>query len=1418
MCAEGRLDARDYDQAMADYKEQRQSKDESSCKPFVDAYMKHYRYADSIFRKSMEHAVHGYSLPNLDEDSEPPQRLELDERDLDELQCTTLRLHRRYSRQGLIVRESTRHLEFIEETGENSVGGAVSSQASDGASHRAIPSTGVAAASKRTGVGAQRAEAELQRILELRERGRRSEKALKLLPVRQKLPSFARREALLEVLRARRILVVSGATGCGKTTQVPQFILDDALDRGMSDVQIFCTQPRRISAVGVATRVAEERGEEVGVSVGYQIRMKKVAGTKTLLTFCTTGILLRKMLDNPRLDGVTHVVLDEVHERNINSDFLLVILRDLLIVRPDLRVVLMSATLDADQFASYFEAMTKDKTLNDEQAAERIQKMLAKVLRCHNKAFAVGRHHMHDSDDDDDDDDDGDDDYLDDDDIDYGAYMDGDEEDWDRRREEIVKAEEHWLDELPISAAWAAKEARSGANLDGKSDLAREVPVVHVPGFMFDVEEFYLEDILETLHFDLNACLRELGLDTGRHRRVEGFGDYMSALNEGQLDHAFEDSSDRTLAGVKAFGAGQCGIVAPLVVKLCEHIHASDNDSARTKYGMGAILIFLPGQSDIEAVVKALELSRDQSGASWLILPLYGALPPEDQALVFDRPPVGVRKIVVATNIAESSVTVDDVMFVIDGGKHKEMTYDHTLQLSCLLPAWVSKASAKQRRGRAGRVRAGCCYRLYPRPLFEEMSDYAVPEIMRTPLEQLCLQVRGLKLARNGQGGIAHFLSKSLTAPCDIGVATAISKLHHIGALSVDESLTALGVQLAELPMDPCLGKGIIYAMLVFGCTDEILVLGALVSLGRSPFFEPFRDDEKRDARASHESFLCGTNSDHRAWLECYVAWSNRPMRERGSFAFTRFLNNRILGEAREMQRELRQTFGRARLVLGPPTALGARQVHERWPLVRAALAAGYMPSVARAKGKFAFNCPDVGTVKQARGSLAGQNRRAEKQRYSVYAKRIKALSGVFVYDMSPISPVVACLFGRGDESGKLMQFSASGARLNATGGIGDICSFASEEEYAMFHALCDVGPTKLNAVKRAFNMLPRSGSLKRFLKRCDDRIVVENGVIAASRTVVRRYYGPDSGIFFEVDPAVVETIDSARQCLLTVVNRRLDRRTLQADEWDFLEVVRHVVMNAFLGEYRSELIPKDSNHVIREMIEREKYQAGVAAPQPQRGLQMGRARPSGDRPLGSGPRQVSSSGSQSNGYTESKRKGLARGKVGGPSRGVRDSTVIHADAVQAGDDTSQRDRPREMQQSSSRRPQFRQANGNHQHGQQQKQQQQRQKQRVQQQQQQQQRQQQQQHPSAASSDMVAIGSGRTSTSDDSAMVPCDIDGEEHVDPRLAAKRRRRKERRKRERQQKKAGRRPSGVDMQSDASAGMSRAPATVSSEAMCE
>nr|GMC51507.1 DExH-box ATP-dependent RNA helicase DExH3 [Ipomoea batatas] len=490
----------------------------------------------------------------------------------------------------------------------------------------------------------------------------------KMIEFRRSLPAYKERESLLNAISQNQVVVVSGETGCGKTTQLPQYILESEIEaaRGAT-CSIICTQPRRISAMAVSERVAAERGENLGESVGYKVRLEGMKGRDTRLLFCTTGILLRRLLVDRNLEGVTHVIVDEIHERGMNEDFLLIVLKDLLHRRPELRLILMSATLNAELFSSYF----------------------------------------------------------------------------------------------------------GGA------------PRIHIPGFTYPVRSHFLENILEMTGYRLTPYnqIDNYGQDkmwkmqkqTLRKRKTQ----IASAVEDALETASFREYSPRTRESLSCWNPDSIGF------NLIEHVLCHICRRERP----GAVLVFMTGWDDINALKDQLQanpLLGDSSRV--LLLACHGSMASTEQRLIFDKPEDGVRKIVLATNMAETSITINDVVFVLDCGKAKETSYDALNNTPCLLPSWISKASARQRKGRAGRVQPGECYHLYPRCVHDTFAEYQMPELLRTPLQSLCLQIKSLQL-----GSISEFLSKALQPPESLSVQNAIEYLKMIGAFDEDENLTLLG-------------------------------------------------------------------------------------------------------------------------------------------------------------------------------------------------------------------------------------------------------------------------------------------------------------------------------------------------------------------------------------------------------------------------------------------------------------------------------------------------------------------------------------------------------------------------------------------------------------------------------------------------
>ncbi|XP_068159676.1 putative ATP-dependent RNA helicase DHX57 [Drosophila tropicalis] len=625
---------------------------------------------------------------------------------------------------------------------------------------------------------------ENRRLLQQFNERRRDERYQKVINGRKQLPAFAEMERILALIEQSPVVVISGETGCGKSTQVPQFILDNwffqSLQRSddknidMPHVEIICTQPRRLSAIGVAERVAAERLDRIGQLVGYQIRLENKISSSTRLSFCTTGILLRRLASDPLLGTVTHVIVDEVHERSEESDFLLLILKHILRERKDLKVILMSATLNASLFSDYF----------------------------------------------------------------------------------------------------------GGA------------PVLDIPGRTFPVQQLFLEDILEVSNFvmetDTKFCRKLKKSELAELMWEQEYADVQATgqppgkkikdekLTLAETYNRYADFSKTTCRSI--YQMEPMMINPDLIESVLTYIVEGSHEWPRE----GTILIFLPGFQEIQTVHDSLldhSIFSPRAG-KFVLVPLHSSLSGDDQALVFKRAPPGKRKIVLSTNIAETSVTIDDCVFVIDCGLMKEKCFDSNRNMESLDLVWVSRANAKQRKGRAGRVMPGICIHLYTSHRFHEhFLAQPVPEIQRVPLEQIVLRIKTLQMfARLNTPSV---LLETLEAPTEDSVMGALSRLRNVGALDAEDQLTPLGHHLAALPVDVRIGKLMLYGA-IFQCLDSVLTIAACLS-NKSPFVSPL--NKRTEADRAKRLFALG-NSDHLTVLHAYRKWLD--VAKRGNYAASR--------------------------------------------------------------------------------------------------------------------------------------------------------------------------------------------------------------------------------------------------------------------------------------------------------------------------------------------------------------------------------------------------------------------------------------------------------------------------------------------------------------------------------------------------
>lgn len=701
---------------------------------------------------------------------------------------------------------------------------------------------------------------------------------------RAKLPACKMQLEILSAVEQNQVVVVMGETGCGKTTQIPQFILDSFISAGKGSLcKIVCTQPRRISAITVAERVAQERGVACGQKseVGYQIRLEnEMPADQGSILFCTTGIVLQWLQDNPLLNGITHIIVDEVHERDMLCDFLLIILKDILKVREDLKVILMSATLDRENISTYFGGC----------------------------------------------------------------------------------------------------------------------PTIQIPGLTFPVEVLMLEDVIEMIGYDADEHLQ----GKKKHSRMSKQLREQNAL-EYDAKSAYLSSlesrySPQTVKAVEFWNEEEIdlNLVACLIKHICLHEKG------------GAILVFLPGWEQIKKMKTLITKDRYICPNS-LIVPLHSLMPTINQREAFEKPADGIRKIVLATNIAETSITIDDIVFVIDAGKIKMQNFDHSHDIATLKPEWVAKSNAKQRKGRAGRTQSGICYRLYTKFREERLEDYQLPEMLRVRLEEIILRVKLLKL-----GFAQEFLHKAMDPPSEVMIAKSVDLLKKLDALDEFESLTPLGYHLAQLPMAPQLSKMCILGA-VFSCLDPVLSIAASLSF-REPFMIPMGREKEVDNMK--KTMACNTCSDHMLLCRIIEEYESSVRRGYGpKYCYDHFLSSNTLKMLVNLKGQLAEHLYKLKFTHScDPKDPSYNRNSCNVPVLKAIICGGLYPNVAilcrNAKKHVPPKLMDnsSGTVQFHPKSVNCDLTNCEKKLF-VYFLKVKS-SQNFLHDSSIVNFLPVVLFG----------------------------------------------------------------------------------------------------------------------------------------------------------------------------------------------------------------------------------------------------------------------------------------------------------------------------------------------------------------------------------------------------------------------
>jgi pre-mRNA-splicing factor ATP-dependent RNA helicase DHX16 len=575
-------------------------------------------------------------------------------------------------------------------------------------------------------------------------------KKMTIAECKTSLPVFPFREKLLQAIEEHQVLIVEGETGSGKTTQIPQYLYEHGFCKRTNaegeviTVKIGCTQPRRVAAMSVSARVAEEMGVKLGNEVGYSIRFEDCTSERTVLKYMTDGMLLREFLSEPDLGSYSVMIIDEAHERTLHTDILFGLIKDISRFRPDLKLIISSATLDAEKFSEFFD----------------------------------------------------------------------------------------------------------------------DAPIFRIPGRRFPVDIYYTK-------------------------------------------------------------APEADYIDACVVTVLQ-IHVTQP--------LGDVLVFLTGQEEIETCQELLTERTKKLGSKikeLLIVPIYANLPSDMQAKVFEPTPKGARKVVLATNIAETSLTIDNIIYVIDPGFNKQNSYNARTGMESLIVTPVSKASANQRAGRAGRVAAGKCFRLYTAWAYQhELEANSVPEIQRVNLGNVVLLLKSL-----GINDLIHF--DFMDPPPHETLVLALEQLYALGALNHMGELTKMGRRMAEFPTDPMMSK-MILASEKYKCSSEILTIAAMLSNNASIFYRP--KDKIIHADTARKNFF-SPGGDHLTLMNVYNQWAETD--HSTQWCYENFIQFRSMKRARDIRDQLEGLLERVEIDLNADQAVDIVNI-------RKAITAGYFYHTSR--------------------------------------------------------------------------------------------------------------------------------------------------------------------------------------------------------------------------------------------------------------------------------------------------------------------------------------------------------------------------------------------------------------------------------------------------------------------------------------
>ncbi|XP_037812278.1 DExH-box ATP-dependent RNA helicase DExH1 [Lucilia sericata] len=753
---------------------------------------------------------------------------------------------------------------------------------------------------------------------------------------KQELPIYHYQGELHQMLKQHNVFIINGETGSGKTTQVPQYILNEATRRNRP-CRIVVTQPRRVAAVSVAHRVAKERGEPLGETVGYQIRMESRVKKTSNLIYTTSGCFLRSIMADVRdlFRKVSHVIIDEIHERDKNTDFTLITIKEQLKLNKDLKVILMSATMDIQLLSNYFDNCP--------------------VLNVPGQGYDVKIYHLEDI-------------------LFHTGYRTALMEKYLRSMQEAFPTPTSMFSDniletmMNHTTADRLEDEYMQQVLDSLIEQCCESVEIRSKeelNEMFDQIQYYIE----SEGMSINAGHSETGLTPLMAACKCNMPEFVQFLilrqaNVGIRDHDGYEAID--YARLHADGLclqilmGSTNCVER--VKQQEELSQQDkekhrilaayqqqfNDDNEVDHDLilslleglyrnghsGAIMVFLPGYNDI---VQQRDLIQSTLPAgTYKLCILHGHMDSKDQFEALQRHPV--RKIILSTNIGQTSITIPDLAYIIDSGKVKMNTYDSITESSQLQAIWISQADACQRSGRAGRTQNGVCYRLYSKAKYQFMPQFSIPEFMRIPLTEICLYAKTLE----PKCGVQTYLQKSLNPPSTLSIQNAVRKLKILGVFRDDESVTELGKHLVDIPLDVQLGKCLLYGVFL-KCYDPILTICAYHSV-KDPFILPTDRSAQGQASFQRKSFSGQSFSDqmgilslHKSYME--VRHNPRKVRE--------FCNKYFLSHsAMEMFCATRKQINDVIKNMFNINYMD-KMFNNDWHMIQLCLVAGFYPNVA---------------------------------------------------------------------------------------------------------------------------------------------------------------------------------------------------------------------------------------------------------------------------------------------------------------------------------------------------------------------------------------------------------------------------------------------------------------------------------------